>query len=67
MIDARGLSCPEPLVLVRKALETKENICEILVDSKVAKENILKFASSRSYTIKVEENKDEYKITIRKK
>lgn len=67
MIDARGLSCPEPLVLVRKALETKENICEIIVDSKVAKENILKFASSRSYTIKVEENKDEYKITIRKK
>lgn len=67
MIDARGLSCPEPLVLVRKAMETKADIYEVLVDAKVAMENISKFASSRSHNVEVEESGEDYKIIIRKK
>ena len=67
MIDARGLSCPEPLVLVRKAMETKADIYEVLVDAKVAMENISKFAAFRSHDVEVEESGEDYKIIIRKK
>ena len=43
-VDARGLSCPEPVILTKKALESKEAVYEILVDNVTAKENVSRFA-----------------------
>ena len=48
-------------------METKADIYEVLVDAKVAMENISKFASSRSHDVEVEESGEDYKIIIRKK
>ena len=52
-VDARGLSCPEPVVLTRKALLSKENAYQILVDSETCKENVTRFARSQGYNVKV--------------
>ena len=52
-VDARGLSCPEPVVLTRKALQSKENAYQILVDSETCKENVTRFAKSQGYNVKV--------------
>ncbi len=41
-IDARGLSCPQPVVLVRKAISEGLTSFEIMVGSEVARENVLR-------------------------
>ena len=41
MVDARGLLCPMPLVMVRKELEgSNPDTLEVLVDDAGAKENV---------------------------
>ena len=36
-LDARGLSCPEPVIMLRKALAGGEP-CQMIVDNHAAKE-----------------------------
>ena len=50
MIDARGYSCPMPVVMVQK--EVKANApqtLDVLVDDPCAVENITRFASNNGY------------------
>ena len=55
IIDARGLSCPQPLMLTRKALkQQKQGTFEVLVDSGTARENIIRTASSLGWTVRQE-------------
>ncbi len=45
IIDARGLACPQPVVLVKKALEEGvEGTIEVLVDNDASRENVMRFA-----------------------
>jgi TusA-related sulfurtransferase len=46
-IDARGLSCPQPIVLVDRALKEGNTDLEILVDNEVARENVTRLAARR--------------------
>lgn len=64
-VDARGCSCPQPVLMTKKALE-KESAFEVLVDNNTAKNNILRFANSQGCKASVEdgENADEYVIKI---
>lgn len=66
-VDTRGLACPQPVLLTKKAL-TKENSLEILVDNNTAKNNILRFAASQDCKASVTkaDAADEYIITIEK-
>ena len=45
LIDARGLSCPEPVLLLREAMASKENTYQIIVDNHAAKENTSRYAT----------------------
>ena len=46
-IDARGLTCPKPVIETKKALEgIKEGNIITVVDNAVAKENVSKLAKS---------------------
>ena len=42
-IDARGLACPKPVVLTKKAMTENDEILTI-VDNKTASENVAKLA-----------------------
>ncbi len=45
VIDARGLPCPQPVILTKKAIEEgAAGRIEVLVDNEAAKENVLRFA-----------------------
>jgi TusA-related sulfurtransferase len=46
-IDARGLSCPQPVVLVDRAVHEGNTDLEILVDNEVSRENVLRMAARR--------------------
>ena len=53
-VDARGLSCPEPVIRAKNAMESGDKEYEILVDNVVAKENVSRFANHQGYQVQVE-------------
>lgn len=61
-VDTRGLSCPEPIMLTQEATLTGENNIEVLVDTEVAKENVIRFLENGGYKTSVNEEKDYYKV-----
>ena len=44
IIDARGLSCPEPVVLLRSAMASQEPVYQIIVDNHASRENTTRYA-----------------------
>ena len=67
IVDARGLSCPQPVVLTKRALENQE-IKEItaIVDNQVALENISRMLKTLKLTSVVDERGGDYYINILK-
>lgn len=63
-IDARGLSCPEPVILIRKAMMSKENSYEMVVDNVASKENVTRFAEHQGYQVAVTEKDGEYTLNM---
>ncbi len=67
MVDARGLSCPMPVLMVQR--EVKKNApaeLEVLVDNMTAVGNITRFASANHYAVKTEELDGEYRMVLTK-
>ena len=65
MIDARGLSCPQPVLLVQR--EIKKNappLVTVLVDDQCAVGNITRFAASQGYKVRVKEKDEEYTLEL---
>lgn len=50
-IDTRGMSCPQPVLMTKKALEVNSTEVTILVDSKTAKSNVERYLNLTGYTI----------------
>ena len=68
MIDARGLSCPMPVVMVQNEVKkTSPDEVKVLVDSMVCVENITRFANSNQYDIAVEKKDGEFELTLTKR
>lgn len=51
-LDARGLACPQPVVLARRAMAENEP-CRILVDNEVAVANVTRMAKSAGWQTEV--------------
>ena len=68
MIDARGLSCPMPVLMVQKEVKAKSPAkLEVCVDTQTALQNITRFAKANGYSVAVEEKEDEeYLMTLTK-
>ena len=65
-VDARGLSCPEPVILISRAMKSGESAYEITVDNRVSRENVTRYAEHQGYTVSVAEADGEFTLTIRK-
>lgn len=65
-IDARGLACPEPVILTKKALEEDGSaILEVLVDNEAARDNVARFAAFSGRTLSsIVESSGSYTLTI---
>ena len=66
MLDARGLSCPEPVIMIKQAMESKENKYEIMVDNRTSVENITRFGEHQGFKVSVSENGSDYTLTLTK-
>ena len=64
-IDARGLSCPQPVVLVKKAMDKSEKgALEVLVDTVTSRENVSRLARSAGYQVSIEEKAGEFLLKL---
>ena len=67
ILDARGLSCPQPLILTTRAMRQAETAVDVLVDDVVARENILRMLSERyGLTPEVRTDGPDFCIQIRR-
>ena len=66
-VDARGLSCPQPVILTRKALqELGRGQVTVQVDTMTQVHNCTRAAEKLGWKVSSEEVGDEFKLTITK-
>ena len=66
VVDARGLSCPMPVVMTQQAVKHDPAELTVLVDNATARENVTRFAENAGYTVAVKAEDDEYELTLSK-
>ena len=67
MIDARGLVCPMPVVMVQKEVKKSGAAeLEVLVDDRCAVENITRFATNAGYRVETAEEGSDFRLTLKK-
>lgn len=67
IINAKGLACPQPVILTKKALDSNDEVI-ITVDNVTALENIKRLAASNECNIEtVEEPESIFRITIKRR
>ena len=65
-VDARGLSCPQPVILARNTIKTGEFPVEVLVETVTSRENVRRAAEKLGCTVQVEEMGDEFRLVLTK-
>ena len=66
IVDARGLNCPQPVILTKKAMESDGANLTTIVNNKTALENVSKLAQSQGYNFEVEEKASDFHIHMNK-
>lgn len=65
-VDARGLSCPLPVLKTKNALdENKGEEIRVTVNQEAQVENISRIAKKQGCEIEVEQNGDEYTLRLK--
>jgi tRNA 2-thiouridine synthesizing protein A len=67
-VDARGLSCPQPVILARQAInEVNKGTVEVLVDSGTARDNVTRLGKKSGWDVTVEDQSEgSYRIVLQK-
>ncbi len=63
-INAKGLECPKPVLLAKKALDEGNDVVEILVDNAIAVENLTRLAQSGGRDMKSMAVEGGFSVTI---
>ena len=63
-VDARGLSCPQPVLLTKEALAQPADCYELLVDNHTALNNVTRFAKNAGKQVQATEQGEDFLLTI---
>lgn len=66
LLDARGLSCPEPVIMLRNAMKSGEAAYRIVVDDHAARENVTRYAQHMGYQVDMTQKNDEYTLVMKR-
>lgn len=68
IVDARGLSCPQPVMLTHQAIQKLgKGTFEVLVDSDTSRENVSRIAQNSGWKVDVEKQPEgEYRVVLTK-
>ncbi|MCG9966802.1 sulfurtransferase TusA family protein [Pelotomaculum terephthalicicum JT] len=65
--DARGLACPEPVLMVKNEIDKiGGGTIKVLVNTVAAKENISRLAGNQKWSVSIAEEGDGWLITLTK-
>lgn len=65
--DARGLLCPEPVLITKREMERLgQGAFQVVVDTVAARDNITRLAKSQKWEITFESQGDEFLLTLKK-
>ena len=62
-VDARGYSCPEPVLMTKNALKNGTPLV-VLVDNETPLQNVRRFAANNGYQVTWKEVGEDYELTI---
>ncbi len=66
-VNASGLSCPQPVMLTKKALaENSSGHIEVLVDTATSRNNVSRYAANKGWKVSTEERDGGYKVILEK-
>jgi tRNA 2-thiouridine synthesizing protein A len=67
IVDARGLSCPQPVLLTLNEIK-KINKGEIivLVDTDTSRENVSRLARESGWQVEIKKSNDDYSLVLRR-
>ncbi|MDZ4180363.1 MAG: sulfurtransferase TusA family protein [Coriobacteriia bacterium] len=65
-VDARGLSCPLPVMHTKKALESNPDALVVLADSGTAKVNVSNLLTDAGFGVTVTESGEDYRIEAKR-
>ena len=65
-VDAMGLSCPEPVIMAKKALKKSPEGIFIHVDNVASKENVSRYLEAMGCKVSLEEGNGEWLISGRR-
>jgi tRNA 2-thiouridine synthesizing protein A len=66
IVDARGLSCPQPVILARQAIKAGGLPIQVLVDTGTSRDNVTRMAQSAGCKVTVESQEQQFVLTITK-
>jgi len=64
-LDARGYSCPEPVIRLRKVIDSHDGI-ELMVDNQASADVCRRFAQSKGFAAEVRRDGPDYILEIKK-
>ncbi|MDI9369351.1 MAG: sulfurtransferase TusA family protein [Synergistota bacterium] len=66
-VDARGLSCPQPVLETKRAIEgLSAGRVEVLVDTVTSRDNVSRFGGSRGWRVEKEEREEGFLVVLLK-
>ncbi|GAK58695.1 SirA family protein [Candidatus Vecturithrix granuli] len=65
-VDARGLSCPQPVILTRNAIQKGNFPIEVLVETVTSRENVRRMSEKAGCRVEVQDMGDEFKLILTK-
>ena len=67
MVDARGYSCPMPVIMVQKAVKDgAPQTLEVLVDNRCSLENVTRFANNQGYSVTSTQEGEDFRLVLTK-
>ena len=66
-VDARGLSCPQPVIVSRAAIRRAgTGAIEVLVDTGTSRDNVSRMARKEGWQVEVQDAQDGFKLILNK-
>jgi TusA-related sulfurtransferase len=66
-VDARGLLCPEPVLMTKRVLDTVDSgTVRVIVSNNAARENVSRLAENKGWRIEVAEQGEDILLVLQK-
>lgn len=65
-VDTRGLSCPQPVLLVTKEVASGNDNFEVLMNSEASKENVARLLNKKGLNFDIKEENGDTIYTVKR-